>query len=348
MKALPLLLLLAVTADAATTFVTPQEGGQVFGPTLLEVATDATDVARVDFSVDGSLAGAARTAPYRIVYDFGDAMRTHTITARVWTAGFQTFEEASVTTAALTANDTLNVDLVEVPVRIHAKRAVTVADLVVRENGIVQNIRDVVRERPPAHFAFVVDRSTSMEGGRLEAALAAVRSALAQLRPGDRATLVTFNHHVAAAQPISPAGSEWPELVPSGGTSLRDALASVLSKERTYAFVITDGGDRNSVLAEEDALQKISGTKSVVHAIVLGSSHTKFLDRAAANTGGSVVTASAGRVGAALSELLADVNSRYTVVYQSTAHTRGWRTIDLRARHRGVDVRSARKGYFAE
>ena len=46
------------------------------------------------------------------------------------------------------------------------------------------------------------------------------------LRPGDTASLVVFNHHVAKARPIS-RGQQLAtrDLLPSGGTSLRDAGA---------------------------------------------------------------------------------------------------------------------------
>jgi hypothetical protein len=93
--------------------------------------------------------------------------------------------------------------------------------------------------------------------------------------------------------------------------------------------VITDGGDRTSELTDEVALRKISGTKTVVHAIVLGDSHTPFLDRAASNTGGSVVSATKSNVADALSRLLLDINSRYLVIYQSNATGSGWRSIDV-------------------
>src|SRR5688572_31234205 len=60
--------------------------------------------------------------------------------------------------------------------------------------------------------------------------------------------------------------------------------------------------------------------------IVLGDSHTRFLDRAASNTGGTVVSATRTSVTSALARLLADINSRYLVVYQSKSKSRGWRS----------------------
>ncbi|HEY0370449.1 MAG TPA: VWA domain-containing protein [Thermoanaerobaculia bacterium] len=332
---------MASAARAGVTFVSPLSGAQAIGPQVLEVTTDVAAVDRVEFSVDGVLAGVARKPPYRIAYDFGTSLAARTIAAKVWSNGFKTSESASVTTAALTANERVDVDLVEIALRVRASRGVRPSDLQVRENGVVQTVRDVKAERPPAHFAFVVDRSLSMGNGKLEAALGAIRDTQKQLRPGDTASLVLFNHQVGKPQPVTATI----DLSPSGGTSLRDALASVASKERTYAIVITDGGDRNSVLSDEDALRRISGTKTIVHAIVLGDSHTKFLDRAAANTGGAVASANKEGVAKTLQNVLADINSRYLLVYQSHGTKRGWRTIEVTSR---LDVAGARKGYFAE
>lgn len=344
------ILLSALTAQAATiTFVSPLAGAQVIGPTALEIATETTGVDRVDFFVDDVLAGVARKPPYRIAFDFGTSLERHTVTAKVWSNGFKTSETAAVTTAALTANDTLNIDLVEIPLRARSARMLKASDLLVRENGIEQKVRDVKVERPAAHFAFVVDRSLSMHEGKLAAALRAIEWELRQLRDGDTASLVVFNHHVAKARPIA-RGQRLPtrDLLPSGGTSLRDALASVASRERTYAIVITDGGDRTSQLSDEAALRKISGTKTIVNAIILGDTHTRFLDRAASNTGGSVVSATKNTVASALAKLLTDINSRYLVIYQSSATRPGWRSIEVQPRRSDITVSSARKGYFAE
>ena len=334
------------SAGAETTFVSPLQGSQAIGPMILEVTTTAANVDRVEFVVDGVLAGVARTKPYRVAFDFGTSLDKRTIVAKVWSNGYKTSETATITTAALTASDSVTIDLVEVPIRLRFASAVRPGDLRVLENGMEQEIRDVRQERPPAHFAFVVDRSLSMGGGKLEAALRAIQNETRQLRAGDTASVVLFNHHVAKAQPV--ASTRTLKLVPSGGTSLRDALASVDTKKRTYAFVITDGGDRNSQLTEEQALRRISGTRTVVNAIVLGDSHAKFLDRAAKNTGGSVVSATKDSVGRELARLLADINSRYLVIYQSAGTKRGWRTLEVTSRRRGIEIAASRKGYFAE
>ncbi len=344
MRAFLLLSFLAATANASVTFVSPQSGSQMVGPQAIEITTDEANVNRVDFFVDGVLAGVARTPPYRIAFDFGASLEPRKVMAKVWSDGYKVSESITITTAAIGVNDSLTIDLVEVPLRVRTAKVLRPSDLRLRENDVEQTIRDVRQERPAAHFAFIIDRSLSMGGGKLEAALRAVQSQMKQLRAGDTASLVLFNHQVAKPRPVAMPR----DVTPSGGTSLRDALASVASKERTYAIVITDGGDRNSALSEEQALRRISGTKTIVTAIVLGDSHAKFLDRAASNTGGTIASATKETVGRALERVLADINSRYLVIYQSRGTRRGWRTIDLRPKKSGIEIVSARKGYFAE
>lgn len=345
--ALAAVFLVAASARAAVTFVAPQQGAQAIGPLTIEVTTDAAQVDRVDFFVDGSLAGVARKAPYRIVFDFGTSLTARSVSAKVWSGGYQQSQSAAITTSALTAGESIDVDLVEVPLRVRTARTLTAADLRIEENGAAQTIRDVRPGRPPAHFAFIVDRSLSMGDGKLTAAFTAIEEALGQLRAGDTASLVLFHHNVSKPRPLARGTKLTADVVPSGGTSLRDAVASVASDERTYAIILTDGGDRSSELSEEAALRKISGTKTIAHAIVLGPSHTRFLDDAAKNTGGAVVSATKATLGSALRDVLDDINGRYTVVYQSNNAKRGWRTLRVTATRAGVSIVSARKGYFA-
>jgi len=287
------------------------------------------------------LIGVARTAPYRIAHDFGDVLAAHSIVAKVWSDNYRRVEQATVDTIA-EGGEAVNVDLVEVPLRVRASRPLTANDIAIRENGIDQTIRDIRADRGPARFVFVVDRSLSMGDGKLDAALRAIDVESKLLRRDDRAEILFFNHNVSAPRPLS----QRENVTPSGGTSLRDAVSSIDSHERTYAIVITDGGDRNSITSENDALKKISGTKLTLDAIVLGGG-SRFLDRAAQNTGGDAQRASASTLQRELRRMLLDINSRYTVVYQSHGNPGGWRTISVEPRRRDIEIVSARKGYFA-
>jgi hypothetical protein len=346
-------LVIALSARGTVTFVAPQAGAPALGPQIIEITTDAEGVDRVEFRVDGVLAGVARTAPYRLAYDFGnEKLEGRTITATVFWRGYSRRESAEIITAALTAGESISVDLVEVPLRVRSRRAVRAEDIRLLENGVAQTIREVLPVRPPAHFAFVVDRSSSMGGGRLEATLRAIDAVRGQLRPGDSASLVLFNHHVARPLRLdgsSTAAASLRNTIPSGGTSLRDAVVSTRSSTaaRTYVIVITDGADRNSALSAEEAQRRMSSTKTVVSAITFGDD-SPFLDRITKATGGSMATATSASVAQRLSAIVEDINSRYTVIYQSSGNGPGWRTITVSPKARGLSLAAARTRYFAE
>jgi len=189
-----------------------------------------------------------------------------------------------------------------------------------------------------------------MGDGKLTAALNAIDSEVHLLRPDDTASIILFNHNVARPRAIARGDKTaqiFGDIVPSGGTSLYDALASIVTSDRTYAIVITDGGDQNSEMSPDEALRRVSNTHTVVEAIVLGSKGD-FLPKAANNTGGDVVKADRETLDAALRDLIQEINSRYLLIYQSHGTKRGWRTIDIKGRTREVAILKARKGYFAE
>ena len=340
-------LLLAAAAHAANiAFVTPQSGAQAIGPMAIEITTTIAKIDRVDFSVDGVLAGVARKPPYRIAHDFGTSLAAHVISAKVWSNGYRNAEEASVTTAALTAGESMNVDLVEVPMRIRSALPPRASDLRVTESGVPQAVREIRADRGPARFVFVVDRSLSMGDGKLDAALRAIGEESRLLRADDRIEVVLFNHNVSRARPIA-RGERLASVPASGGTSLRDALASIVSRERTYAIVITDGGDRNSAISEQEALRRISNTKMIVDSIILGDA-SHFLRDAARNTGGAIADGDASTLQHALHAMILDINSRYTLAYQSRGNGSGWRAISIVPQRRGIEIVNARRGYYAQ
>ncbi|MBA2278264.1 MAG: VWA domain-containing protein [Chloroflexia bacterium] len=61
------------------------------------------------------------------------------------------------------------------------------------------------RRRVPLDVAFVLDRSGSMGGGKLDLAKEAVDVAARQLRDDDRAALVVFDNTIETVQPLQPA-----------------------------------------------------------------------------------------------------------------------------------------------
>jgi hypothetical protein len=76
-----------------------------------------------------------------------------------------------------------------------------------------------------------------MSRGKLPKALAAVERGLTRLRPEDDASLILFNHRVEAARKLERSEkvtTRFRSVKPSGGTSLRDALASIQPARRGY------------------------------------------------------------------------------------------------------------------
>ena len=74
----------SVLFAAAIAFLAPQSGSQAIGPQLIEISTTIASVDRVEFYVDGALAGVARKPPFRIAHDFGTSLAAHEIEAKVY------------------------------------------------------------------------------------------------------------------------------------------------------------------------------------------------------------------------------------------------------------------------
>jgi Ca-activated chloride channel family protein len=62
--------------------------------------------------------------------------------------------------------------------------------------------------RPPVDVSFVIDRSGSMGGSKIDLARKAVVQALRMLRPSDRFSIVIYDHDVEVLVPSTPAGGE--------------------------------------------------------------------------------------------------------------------------------------------
>lgn len=342
-----LTMLVASAAAASVRFVAPVEGSQAFGRQIVEVATDRAKVDRVELYVDGALTGVAREAPYRFGFDFGDSGRARSLTAKVFSNGYSRREEATIRTASLSVADELRIDLVEVPVRLRSSKRVVASDIRIEENGTRQKVLELRNSRGPASFVFVVDRSLSMDGGKIAEVRRAMERQLGRLRPEDEASVIFFNHRVDAPRDLRGRGSAaFAGIAPSGGTSLRDAIASIDSDRRAVAIVISDGADRNSLLDRESAMKQVTRHNLTVYSLLLGSgSAESFLREAAEKSGGLFISASKEETSTALEQIFAEIDSRYIAVYQSTNHDRGWRTIRVTPNRRDVAIVNARKGY---
>jgi Ca-activated chloride channel family protein len=100
------------------------------------------------------------------------------------------------------------------------------ATLLVRVLAAAEDETETSRAAP-LDVAFVLDRSGSMQGGKLDLAKEGVDLAVARLRDADRAALVVYDDEVDAVQPLAPA-------TPRLKASLRLALHGIDAGGSTY------------------------------------------------------------------------------------------------------------------
>ncbi len=142
-------------------------------------------------------------------------------------------------------------------------------------------------------------------------------------------------------------------------TSLYDAIylaaEEKLNKEigRKVMLVLSDGEDTGSKMRKEQAIEAAQRNDVVIYGIgVLGNEGTNFkvLKSFAKETGGSVFTPNAklGEIQTAFRAIGREIQGQYSLAYVSTNPKRdgAYRSIDLRCKVRGVQLRS-RKGYYA-
>jgi VWFA-related protein len=143
-------------------------------------------------------------------------------------------------------------------------------------------------------------------------------------------------------------------------TALYDAIylaaEEKLKKEvgRKVMLVITDGEDTGSKVRKEAAIEAAQRNDVVIYGIgVQGSESYNFfnvLKSFAKETGGIAFSPRAkfSEIQAAFQSIGRDIQGQYSLAYVSTNQKKdgAYRSIDLRCKTRGVQVR-ARKGYYA-
>jgi Ca-activated chloride channel family protein len=139
-------------------------------------------------------------------------------------------------------------------------------DFAVYEDGVQQDLAFFEASEVPLDLALLLDVSASMEQ-KLPFVRKAATGFATALRPGDRASVVTFNNRISVAQPFT---SDIPKVThaieqstASGGTALYNAIYVTLKEfvrearrddliRRRAMVVLTDGEDTSSLLNFEE------------------------------------------------------------------------------------------------
>ncbi len=150
------------------------------------------------------------------------------------------------------------------------------------ENGVLVQPEQVLGsgEAGPLTTLLVMDVSGSMyNGGKLEAAKAAAKAYVAQMRPGDETGLITFNTQVLVAQPITSDHAALEAAIDlldaRNDTAMYDALAKaveVLQGEtgRKAIIVLTDGLDNSSSVSADEVVSAVGPGGLSISTIGLG------------------------------------------------------------------------------
>lgn len=153
----------------------------------------------------------------------------------------------------------------------------TAKDFEVRDLGAMQQVR-VEPALAAVDVILTLDVSDSLSSTALAALKTAARQVIGLLAPADRIQIVTFNHLVALRSPLDSSRAAslaaLDDLVPGGGTALRDAVFTALMSvpapaedRRTVQLVLSDGDDSASWLGDEPVRAALRRSPVVVYAL---------------------------------------------------------------------------------
>jgi VWFA-related protein len=245
-------------------------------------------------------------------------------------------------------------------------------DFVVTDGGVAQTIAVRALAHQPIDVAIALDTSDSVRGDRLERLRRAARTLVGLLTPEDRATLVTFDHHVTLGpRDVGPAALEarLSAIAAGGRTALVDAVTAALvwsgGRERPMLIIaFSDGRDTSSWTRVEQAIALAGSSDAVVDAVVTGdlvltstarvgrgkwralTPDERFLSDLATQTGGRVRNGDSGAgLAGAFREALEQFRGRYEITYTATSKAPGWHAVEVRVPGRRSAGVHARRGY---
>lgn len=198
--------------------------------------------------------------------------------------------------------------------------------------------------RPPINLSIVIDRSTSMQGERLDQVRSAVTTILSDLQPEDNAAVVAFSDKAEVivsptqAKDLSAARARLSLMQAFGGTEIAQGLSVALEElHRNYnregvnhIALLTDGrtyGDEDLCFELANEAIKYGIT---INGVGIGSDWgDRFLDELSSKTGGSVLFLNTPK---AVTDLLSGIFDDLTQIVAKKVRIEGatGQAVDLR------------------
>ena len=345
-------------------FAAPGAGEIPLGMTRVEVEGEGFEPGdRVELFADGRKLITLDRAPWRHVWNAGEAPRNHLLTAGLVRGGREV-ASARLRTASVgfTTNVTARaISLAPVVVDRSGRYVtnLTRADFTVLDEGQRQEI-ETFESSGPLSLALLLDVSASM-ALKMTKARAAAHGLLDALKPEDEVSLMTFSTSLLGATPFSrdraALHDALDEVRTQGETALYDATAAALKRlaplrRRKAVLLFTDGEDNRSRLSVDRVVQMARASEVSVYAVAQGevpAGLRLYLDRLTEKTGGrSYAIADIQGLSGVYDKIVAELKSQYFLTYtpKSRLTPRTWRKVEVRAKP-GLTVR-VKKEYLVE
>jgi VWFA-related protein len=353
----------------------------VFGEIQITAELRGGDpVSEVAFYVDGSRVKKFTQPPYSMTFDVGQANLEHHIRA-VATTLFGKRIEGSVTTPAIEVGSQLDVELVQLFMKVKADDGrrvdqLTAGDFEIDDSaGGREPAVTFSTEEPPLSAVVLVDASDSMKGEPLRRAVEGAKSVTQLLRPEDEVMISLFSDRLLRSTEFTRSAqtldSALEGVEAAGGTAVYDHLYYALNRlelrlGRPVVILLSDGEDVSSVLDATEVRWRVRRSQVTLYWARLrepgkpagsyisawrdfadNDKQTAELEAAVDESGGRIVDIdSLERLEGALKSIFAELRSQVVLGFQPNKrrHDGSWRTIDVRGVHGRLDVKT-RAGY---
>jgi VWFA-related protein len=359
----------------------PDPTEPVFGEVTVEAVVVAQEaIRRVVFYLDGVVVGELTEPPYVLSLDAGARNEPRRFEVLAYGESGAT-GAASVVTPPVKVDEEVAVTLTQLFVTVTDPQGQRVTglsegDFRILDEGAPRRVLTFARGDIPFTAVVLLDSSRSMEGAKLEAAVAGAAAFFRGMRRLDEGRLLVFSDRVLLASPVT----TFPEVLTAGlsrvqargGSALTDHLYLALKQleerqGRRVVVLLSDGVDSHSVLDMEEVLNKTRRSQAILYWLRLPYGERPaegqalpqlrsawrrpedyrrqfgLLERAVAESGGRVVVlASPEDIEPAFQGILAELREQYVLGFQPEGLRRDgrWRRVRVEVQGPGLAARS--------